>query len=335
MATSSLPARSLRRLVQTTDVDQVRQTFAKIYSTTVIEPARNIPFGYTLDIVSIGAVHITEDNWSSGGYLAAPGIEERYILSFSAKGVAEGTIGDESFIAVPGRSGMLFSAQQPSTLTIGMGYRAQNITIDRAAIEAHLTALTGQALPGPIRFAAEMDLTQCSGAAIYNVAQLFRREAERPDASRLVVASLRDALFTAVLTGQPHNASPLLGAPMPRVTPGCVRKAEEYMTAHAGEPITLEDIVTAVGVPARSLQATFQSHRGTTPMAFLRDRRLELAQKRLLSASPTATVGGILRDLGTTSPGRFSGEYTKRFGESPSETLARAAERQMRRGAAR
>ena len=320
------PSSQPRLTVQTADVDQTRQVFGKLYSKVALEPTRSLPFSYATQVLSFGSIHVATDEWTGGGQLSTSAIGERYILSFAVEGTLEGTVGGEEIFGLPSRRGVLFSAQQPSTLTIGMRHVTRNIIIDRAALEAHLTMLTGQELDGPLCFSPDLDLTQCAGAAIYNLAQLLGREAERSIPSRQAIASLRDAIATALLTGQPHSAAELFGAPAPRVTPACVRRAEEYITAHAAEAISLEDIVAAVGVPARSLQASFQTYRGTTPMAFLRDRRFELARQRLLNADAQTTVVSVVRELGFGNPGRFSNEYKQRFGESPSDTLGRVLE---------
>lgn len=259
--------------------------------------------------------------------LSGPPIVDGYFLVFSVDGTVTGQHGSDEFALVPERRGAVFSPLQPATLRLEGKTCANNTKIDQAALTAHWTTLTGQTLSAPIQFAADLDFARTGGAAVYNIAQLFRREAERPDGSRLVLASLRDALFTTLLTGQPHSASGQLGAPPLRVAPGCVRRAEEYIAAHATEPITLDDVVAAAGVPARSLYAAFESCRGTTPMAFLRERRLELARQRLLQPQVTASVAGVVRDLGLGNPGRFSAAYKQRFGESPSETLARVGKR--------
>lgn len=313
-------------MVQTSDVEQTRQIFGKLYSKVTLEPTRGLPLNYATQVLSFGSVHVATDEWTGGVQLSTSAIGERYILSFPVNGVLEGTVGNEEYIGVPGRRGVLFSARQSSTLTIGMRNVTRNVIIDRAALEAHLTMLTGQELDGPLCFSPDLDLTQSAGAAVYSLAQLIRQEAERPTPSRQVIASLREALSTALLTGQPHNAAALFVAPAPRVTPACVRRAEEYITAHAAAAISLEDIVAAVGVPARSLQASFQTYRGTTPMAFLRDRRFELARQGLLNADAQTTVARVICDLGIGHAGRFSSEYKQRFGESPSDTLARVVE---------
>ena len=101
-----------------------------------------------------------------------------------------------------------------------------------------------------------------------------------------------------------------------------MRRAEEYIAAHAGEPLTLADIVAAAGVPARSLRAAFAASRGMSPMEHLRHFRFDLARRMLLEPGPEVTVTGVVARLGLGGAGRFSVEYRKRFGESPSETLA-------------
>ena len=111
-----------------------------------------------------------------------------------------------------------------------------------------------------------------------------------------------------------------------------MRRAEEYIAAHAGEAIGLSDIVAAVGAPARSLQAAFRSARGMTPMGFLKIRRLEQARHMLLAPRPETTVSGVAAVMGFRSAGRFSVEYRKHFHESPSETLSRGRLAGRRRG---
>jgi len=72
------------------------------------------------------------------------------------------------------------------------------------------------------------------------------------------------------------------------------------------------------------LQAGFRAQRGQGPMAFLRARRFDLARAQLLSASPRDTITNIAGNCGFEHLGRFSVEYRKRYGESPSQTLGRA-----------
>lgn len=322
------PASSfLSQVVETTDVDQVREIFAKTYSTVTLEPEAKVPFGFTTQLASCGAVHIATDRWSSGARLATSEMDERYIAAFPTFGVAGVTHAGEEFVMAPDRRAVLFSPKQPSAVTQNGHFGVETVIIDRKALEAHWTNLTGQRLRGPIQFSAQLDITQVGGAAVFNMVQLFRREIGRVGASRLVLASLRDALFTTLLTAQPHSESVHLGAPPPRVTPGCVRRVEEYIMAHATKPITLEELVAVAGAPARSLQRTFKQFRGTTPMGFLRQVRFELAHQRLRDTNARTSILDVVNELGLGHAGRFAVEYKQRFGEKPSDTLARAGRR--------
>lgn len=109
------------------------------------------------------------------------------------------------------------------------------------------------------------------------------------------------------------------------VAPASVYRAERYIDAHLSEPITLDDIARAARVPCRTLLDNFRRFRETSPMRYLRERRLALARERLLAGAPDATVLGVLLDCGVGHVGRFAAEYSARYGELPSETLRRRA----------
>jgi AraC-like DNA-binding protein len=309
-------------VVCTTDVDEAREAFRGVYADASLEPERTRWFRWAMDLVPCGAVSVASGVWGGATRVVAPMIGVRHILTLSRGGMSEGVHAGQDYTIIPGRSGAMFSPALPATNFSTVGFQARAITIEPGALDAHLTALTGRVPDAPIVFAAALDLEAGPGALVLGVAQLLGRAVERRDASPLTVVALRDALLTALLTGVKHSASRLLEPAPPRVAPGCVKRAEEYIEAHAAEPITLAGIVAAAGVPARSLRAAFTACRGVAPMEFLRRCRYELAQQRLIEAVPGTTVMSVVKALGLGDAGRFSVEYKKRFGHSPSEVLA-------------
>jgi AraC-like DNA-binding protein len=71
------------------------------------------------------------------------------------------------------------------------------------------------------------------------------------------------------------------------------------------------------------LQA-FRDHRQTTPMAYLKARRLEGAHADLVRADADEnTVSEIAGAWGFAHPGHFAREYRRKFGRTPSHTLRR------------
>ncbi|UQA55778.1 AraC family transcriptional regulator [Polyangium aurulentum] len=307
--------------MRTSDVGEARVVFSRVYAEATLEPRRGAPFGCALEVVSSGATRVVMGEWTGGGRAFLPDSGEQYVLSLSAGGESRGDHAGERFRVVPDRRGALFSPGRSCVLDVDAPFHGRSLVIDRKALDAHFTALTGTALRGPICFDVALDLEDGPGRTVHEVAQLFRGQIEQAWASPMLLTALRGALFTSLLVHTRHSQSAILDAPQPRVAPGCVRKAEEYMAAHAAQPITLADIVAAAGVPERSLRAAFVACRGMPPMSFLRRRRFELARRHLAEPSAGTSVAGVVAALGLGNPGRFSVEYKRWFGESPSETL--------------
>jgi len=98
---------------------------------------------------------------------------------------------------------------------------------------------------------------------------------------------------------------------------------EEWIDAHLHDVITLGRLCEVAGVGGRCLQQTFLKRRGSTPMQYVINRRLEAVRTQLLGAVGAVEVTSIAMACGFTHMGRFSTMYRQRFGESPSKTLRR------------
>ena len=84
------------------------------------------------------------------------------------------------------------------------------------------------------------------------------------------------------------------------------------------------DLAEIAGVSVRRLQQAFREHLGTTPFAHLHDLRLDRIHDDLVHGRG-GTVTEVALSWGITHLGRFAAAYRERFGELPSQTLARAA----------
>jgi transcriptional regulator GlxA family with amidase domain len=88
------------------------------------------------------------------------------------------------------------------------------------------------------------------------------------------------------------------------------------------EDLTVEAIAQAAGTSARSVFYGFRHARNTTPMAYLRNVRLDLARKELqIAREAGGTVSRAAANAGFTNFSQFSKIYKARFGQTPSETL--------------
>ena len=80
------------------------------------------------------------------------------------------------------------------------------------------------------------------------------------------------------------------------------------------------------GVSTRALQTSFRRFRDTTPMAYLRLIRLELARAELAKAGQQGgSVATVANAFSFGHLGRFARDYYARFGELPSHTLQRGS----------
>jgi AraC-like DNA-binding protein len=103
-----------------------------------------------------------------------------------------------------------------------------------------------------------------------------------------------------------------------------VQQAEVLALASSDEPLHVSDLCQVIGVSERTLRKAFLRVHGIPSCRHLRMLRLSNARRALLSADGTlATVTEIAMSFGFAELGRFSVEYKKAFGESPSQTLYR------------
>ena len=107
--------------------------------------------------------------------------------------------------------------------------------------------------------------------------------------------------------------------------PRGVRRALDAMRANVSRDWSVVDLAAAAGVSSRTLQRQFKMFLGKTPGTTLRDLRFDCARRELLQSSPEVKVMDLALRCGFAHCGRFSIEYRRRYGETPSQTLKRQA----------
>lgn len=130
---------------------------------------------------------------------------------------------------------------------------------------------------------------------------------------RILAVMLAPETLAAAFARSPATAS---SAAIGQVT--------EYIVGHLDQPITLSDLERVSGLSARTLQLAFRKAHNCSPREWIQRRRLVVARDRLLAAEREATVASVALACGFTRLGAFATAYTRRFGDPPSATLARA-----------
>ncbi|MGZ3281608.1 MAG: helix-turn-helix domain-containing protein [Xanthobacteraceae bacterium] len=109
--------------------------------------------------------------------------------------------------------------------------------------------------------------------------------------------------------------------PLPR----SVRRVLDAMHANVGHGWNVTGLAAVAGVSGRTLQRQFLAFLGKAPHAVLRDISFDRARRELLRGSSGAKVADVAQRCGFLHGGRFSVEYRRRYGETPSQTLRRQA----------
>jgi transcriptional regulator GlxA family with amidase domain len=202
------------------------------------------------------------------------------------------------------------------------------LRIEDDVLQHCLESLLGYSVKAPVRFALGMPVSAGRGSSWRAAVDMMITELHRDGGMLdcpLVSAQLESLILTGLLTAQPHNYTAALHTDRAPARPRAIRKALEYIETETHRAMTTTRLAAHLGVSARALQRGFQEHVGCSPMDYLRDVRLKRARDALIAAdaSSDVSVTEVALDAGFMHLGRFSVEYRRRFGESPSQTLRR------------
>ncbi len=105
---------------------------------------------------------------------------------------------------------------------------------------------------------------------------------------------------------------------VPVSDPG-VAAALAAIHAHPGESWTVVRLARHANVGRAAFARRFRDAVGTSPLSYVREHRLDLAERALIT-EPDTTIAAIARRGGYASPFSFSTAFRRYRGLAPSET---------------
>ena len=213
---------------------------------------------------------------------------------------------------------------EPGLRATASGQSRLLLRLPTALLHQKLEALLDGQKIETIAFRPMFDQTRGAGATIRRMFDFLFTELEAPDTllmNEIAIRSFEENLATCLLLGLPHNYTERLGRQKAAAAPGNVKRAELFMQANAGTPLTITEIAEAAGCSVRALQIAFQRFRGTTPMRVLQQARLEQARTEMLRAGQTESLARIAAEYGFSSPTRFAQSFRQKYGVYPSDML--------------
>jgi AraC-like DNA-binding protein len=252
-------------------------------------------------------------------------LRDEYWLQLSVHGGFETRSGGD-LVAGGSANGVLLSPGRENLTRTAAGNGRILLALHGPALLQLLAALLGEQPRAPLAFHPAMPLAAGLGRSLACMLRLAVAEFEAAGAAAwapAVMRSFEQLVMTRLLLEHPHNHTAGLQRRERGLVPRDVKRATDYIHAHLAQPIQLADLVAVSGVPGRTLFQHFRQFQGSSPMRYLRETRLERARAALAAAAPEESVTEIAMRCGCFHLGRFAVEYRRRFGEKPSQTLAR------------
>lgn len=113
-----------------------------------------------------------------------------------------------------------------------------------------------------------------------------------------------------------------LSSPLPRSMGGLssrrLKLVLEYIEDTLGQPIKLRELAALAGISARHFERAFRQSAGSSPHAYVMNRRLHMARD-LLIHGPELPIDQIALRSGFSSSGHFSSAFRRQTGLTPTE----------------
>jgi AraC-like DNA-binding protein len=265
--------------------------------------------------------------------------KERLGLVLPSAGTMSARIRNRT-VAIDREYALALSVPDVSSISYSGHGRHGHVTLefDVAAVQRILSTIFEGAALQDIELSPRLDLASPAGKVLKALGEAvgagMQDESLRSEKS---MALLGESILRLVFLNFPHGLSDRLRHHRMDATSRQIVRAVDFMRAHMHQPLTLGDVAEASGMSVRSLQYGFRRFRNVTPLAYLRELRLEAAQAELSSPLNILSVKDVALKWGFTHMGHFAARYRAAFGETPSETArsGRAEAAKVLRGKAR
>jgi AraC-like DNA-binding protein len=316
-------------LASSVDIDRARQVLSDVFLPLDFPSAStSTDVDLRLNVVKVG--RITAGYLRFGDAIRIHTAEATdYHVDIPLTGRATMRAGTHAAFYGTPQTAAVFMPGYTADLDCDEDFSQMAVMIPRAELQLELENLLGHSPAKPLVFSAELNLTTGPGRAVVQTLHLIDQVSnDSPGLLQHPLASqrLEQVLMESLLLAQPHNYSAALSSPVSSAGPRPVARAVELLRANPEHAWTVSELADGVAVSVRSLQEGFRRSMSNTPMAYLRELRLEQIQKELSDAEPgTVTVTEVAARWGITHFGRFAASYRRQFSEKPSDTMRRTS----------
>ena len=311
-------------LLNTSEADEARAIVSRVFCDHTLVPKKAGAIKALHNRAQLSQISLNYMEYGADVTVEPGCLKDFFLFQLPLEGAAEICTHNDSFTTAKGIS----SAINPSEYTKmhwNKDCKKLMVQVKREAMEERLSRILMRPIEKPILFHHQVKDSQNPHAGtwwrqVWNLVHEID-EGHDPWRSHFLLEDLERNLLTSLLFSFNHNYLDLLKAQDSTAAPRHVKQVEDYIQAHLKDNITIDDLVDISGVSSRSIFNGFKSFRGTTPMKYILQARLEKVREELMLPFQDKSVTDIATKWNFTQLGRFSATYKKVYGESPSDTL--------------
>jgi AraC-like DNA-binding protein len=248
-------------------------------------------------------------------------VDRSVFLTLPECGAFKVTDKHRELIARPGQAIIMHRPGDHDNLSLCAGEHARtSLKWSLAEVERALSSVSEEVRLDDLSMLPVFDLIDERGAVIRSLLNAIALDLANPQPPSALASSLMNEAVLRLLF-EPALERLRPARTRPTILPRTVKQAIDFMQANVGAPIRIRDIADACCVTPRTLENGFRTFKDTTPIAYLRELRLEAVRRELLAGGLSVRVSEIARRWGFSDLGRFAEHYRRKFGVLPSETM--------------
>ncbi|MGI9361804.1 MAG: helix-turn-helix domain-containing protein, partial [Parasphingorhabdus sp.] len=220
--------------------------------------------------------------------------------------------GDTQSVTLETGAALLLAADGGNVAVCAAGSTVLFLRLSRAAIQA----VASESFGNPRRLAVT-DQVFGSSLLVAVASTFLTADA---DVSRADEAGLEKQILTSLVNALDTAGDSAALFPVARST----ERAVEYMTTDPTREWSAQELAPVAGVTAATLRRNFKTCLGLTITQLSRQLRLDWVYSRLECVTESRSISELSLAAGFGASGTLNRGYQCRFGETPSQTRARA-----------
>jgi len=224
----------------------------------------------------------------------------------------------------PPDSFVLFPSEDNFDFVSRPGFCGNTVSVATDRL-CEVAATTGRRDPDDLvpRGAAILASPPDRTGALRSLLTVVHEPTSQPTGNGLIARNLEWEVACRVLDLFDETDGDVTRSPRASLRDRALRRAVEFIEAHADEPPTIEQVCEAAGASWRTINYGFRDRFDVTAKQYLHTFRLRRLRRDLLNATYGSTVWEIAAVWGFWHMGKLATDYRRQFGELPSATLRR------------